>query len=383
MRFTEPPTLVDLSREERVAAMAEWFGENFEDPAEKTPYESAEGGYQYIWGGPFDARDVLGNTFPDATDEEIDLAVEGIEKDGIVDWAPSDIGDDEPEPVLHPPSNPTSLAGLERGERIDAMAEWFWQNFEDPANSTPYDSEEGGYQYIWGGPFQARDEISAAFHNANQDEIDTAVAQVEESGIAYWAPAESRIWPDDQGVEVAPTTEKLLQRPVTVRAQTTGNPSLGMEVIRSSDRIKQLEALIDETERELRTCLPVLEWAETEWKQSGLMGHNNPPGGLSTPSNTLQAVQRAIEITNVFRTEISRPEPRLKVLAECIKLIEAAAEKLCSFFTCLAKRPLSWLAQGMILKFGNDFMADLLARYPHAIHDLISRIFDLSKLVGH
>jgi len=33
--------------------MADWFLANFENPAECTPYESAEGGYQWIWGGPY------------------------------------------------------------------------------------------------------------------------------------------------------------------------------------------------------------------------------------------------------------------------------------------------------------------------------------------
>ena len=47
-----PPSLDGLEREERVEAMVEWFLDNFEDPAEHTPHESAEGGYQYIWGGP-------------------------------------------------------------------------------------------------------------------------------------------------------------------------------------------------------------------------------------------------------------------------------------------------------------------------------------------
>ena len=53
---TEPPSLEGLDREARIEAMVEWFGDNFEDPAQETPYESAEGGYIYIWGGPYDAR---------------------------------------------------------------------------------------------------------------------------------------------------------------------------------------------------------------------------------------------------------------------------------------------------------------------------------------
>lgn len=43
--------------------MRDWFFEHFEDPAERTPYESREGGYIWIWGGPYDAHDELQNKF--------------------------------------------------------------------------------------------------------------------------------------------------------------------------------------------------------------------------------------------------------------------------------------------------------------------------------
>jgi hypothetical protein len=42
-----------------------WFLERYEDPAEACPYESAEGGYQYIWGGPHNAGDALIDTWSD------------------------------------------------------------------------------------------------------------------------------------------------------------------------------------------------------------------------------------------------------------------------------------------------------------------------------
>ncbi len=37
----------DMSREEQIETMRAWFLENFEDPVERTPYESREGGYIY------------------------------------------------------------------------------------------------------------------------------------------------------------------------------------------------------------------------------------------------------------------------------------------------------------------------------------------------
>jgi len=45
--------------------MRDWFHDNYEDPAENCPYESAEGGYQYIWGGPHEALEVLSEEFED------------------------------------------------------------------------------------------------------------------------------------------------------------------------------------------------------------------------------------------------------------------------------------------------------------------------------
>ena len=55
-----PSDFQDLEVEDQREKMQEWFYENYEDPVERTPYESAEGGYIYIWGGPYDAHEELG-----------------------------------------------------------------------------------------------------------------------------------------------------------------------------------------------------------------------------------------------------------------------------------------------------------------------------------
>ena len=54
---------VNEERQGRIDALVEWFHERYEDPAERLPYVSAEGGYQWIYGGPYDAREVLGDNF--------------------------------------------------------------------------------------------------------------------------------------------------------------------------------------------------------------------------------------------------------------------------------------------------------------------------------
>jgi hypothetical protein len=65
--------------------MVDWFFENFEDPANGVPYDSGEGGYQYVLDGPHNADDVLTDQFPEASREDIDEAVRVIENDGY-EW---------------------------------------------------------------------------------------------------------------------------------------------------------------------------------------------------------------------------------------------------------------------------------------------------------
>jgi hypothetical protein len=86
-RLTPRPDLTNATDEDAAEHMVKWFFENFEDAAERTPYESAEGGYQYIWGGPYDARETLEEWFPNAPDTARTTAIDKIEEDGD-DWVP-------------------------------------------------------------------------------------------------------------------------------------------------------------------------------------------------------------------------------------------------------------------------------------------------------
>lgn len=60
----------NMSKENQLEKMREWFFENYEDPAERTPYESKEGGFIYIWGGPYYAREELG-VFGEFVEDEL------------------------------------------------------------------------------------------------------------------------------------------------------------------------------------------------------------------------------------------------------------------------------------------------------------------------
>ncbi len=78
----EEGTMTDDDRESLKESMKEWFLEHYEDPVENTPYCTAEGGYLYQWGGPFDARDVLSDQFSAEADEAL-IEEAAVELDAI------------------------------------------------------------------------------------------------------------------------------------------------------------------------------------------------------------------------------------------------------------------------------------------------------------
>jgi hypothetical protein len=90
-----------------------------------------------------------------------------------------------------PPSQPPDLPG-DYEDNIETMVTWFRENFDDPANSLPYASAEGGYQWIWGGPYDAREELEQAFPDATEHQIDAATARLERS-VIDWTVNPSRV----------------------------------------------------------------------------------------------------------------------------------------------------------------------------------------------
>ena len=79
------------------------------------------------------------------------------------------------------------LKRLGRKRQNEYMLYWFHSNFEDPTNETPRDN--GEFVYIWGGPYDARDELWNEFGLiVPEDRIEQVIAEVEASGIQDWAP---------------------------------------------------------------------------------------------------------------------------------------------------------------------------------------------------
>jgi hypothetical protein len=88
---------------------------------------------------------------------------------------------------MGPPSAPPNI--------VELMVQWFFQNFEDPAQSTPWD--EGEYVYIWGGPYYADEVLENVFDAVvTPQALEQAVSKTEEDGGPEWAPSSNRMRPD-------------------------------------------------------------------------------------------------------------------------------------------------------------------------------------------
>lgn len=90
----------------------------------------------------------------------------------------------------------SNLAKAERELQKDVMEVWFYDHFEDPVHSCPYISEEGGYQFIYGGPYEANEELQNEFSGIVPDELIEELAEELTNECAEWS-GDSSVSPDD------------------------------------------------------------------------------------------------------------------------------------------------------------------------------------------
>ena len=98
--------------------------------------------------------------------------------------------------TLGPPSPCPDIREMNHDDVVEAMVERFFANFEDPAESTPWN--DGEYVFICGGPYEARDELEDAFGQVASDRaIAAAIDRIEEEGDT-WVPSGSRMLPEPE-----------------------------------------------------------------------------------------------------------------------------------------------------------------------------------------
>lgn len=207
-------------------------------------------------------------------------------------------------------------------EKVDMMVDWFNNQFEDPQNDTPYVKDQGGYLYLWGGPFDASDQIQTEFSNAvDFDTMMLAVDKVQENGVVEWAPQTGGDFyehpeDEDDGVATGEVVDGDGEWPpvIPVQQPIPPEPEARAEVLR---RLDELEGLLQ----------PLIEHIRVEAQAPPMMGHNNPPEALEITQAVTRdewlMIQSAIgEIRQ--QTELERPDAEA-VTTSNNRLLGAAA----------------------------------------------------------
>jgi hypothetical protein len=186
----------------------------------------------------------------------------------------------------------TAFRRFPKAEKIELMVEWFHQNYEDPAQSTPYETAEGGYQYIWGGPYDANDEIGSMFGGLVPDKwIEEAVKEVERDGIYDWAPVHRS--ENDYGEEPIP-------EPSLDDIPDEAGPVFGTD---EDYRARQTVATaLDDLQRRLDTPRPI-----------GI-GHNRPPEEIDTEEPS--SAEAFKPVVQELRDEFEKPAPSIPLIKQ-------------------------------------------------------------------
>jgi len=231
-------------------------------------------------------------------------------------------------PDLDPLTPAPSLDGLEGEARIQAMVDWFFENFEDPAEETPYNGREGGYLYIHGGPFEAQDYIPDAFPNATEEEQVEAIDRINADGPDF-APAGTRIHypeePDDFDRPPPPTLD---------------------------ERLNALSGQLDTIEAHVAQILAIQRGDSLGDLQEELgIGHNNPPPEAAEDEPDLRDVLASIQ---QIRDELAKPNPTQEASEEVVELAEGRFRRFVDWVKELAKKSPMLLASGAVTAAGSQ-----------------------------
>src|SRR5579863_9313549 len=92
--------------------------------------------------------------------------------------------------------------------QLEAMRNWFYSHFQNPVDEMPYNSQEGGYQYLFGGPYDPQEEIDSRFESLIPDEVRQKLVKELENESSEWAGLPRPEDYDDYLLEtIAPSSE--------------------------------------------------------------------------------------------------------------------------------------------------------------------------------
>lgn len=196
---------------------------------------------------------------------------------------------------------PSRLKRLGKAKQREYVLYWFHQNYEDPANQTSYNSREGGYLYVSGGPYDAREELTDEFGSLVSEQLLEEVAEeVESEGIVDWAPGlkhrDHEQTQEEWDAEHADDEDEELPdlEPIIHMLEGGDLPNYGDE----RELQQRQQALAD---------IAALQEAITAVKPAhGGIGHNHPP---PDDTNQLESISQISEAVSNIYYELKKQNP--------------------------------------------------------------------------
>lgn len=210
-------------------------------------------------------------------------------------------------------AKPEWAAALTRGSLVKLLVEWFHYLYEDPANETPYNSREGGYLYIKGGPYNAEEELRQNFEDVvPEDALMAAVEEIQSDGLFDWAPsprhqASVDFYEDAIADHYPPDDEASFEKLSEIAAS---EPSIG---IGSAEEQAARAVVLDQISA-LKDALP-------NPAPHGGIGHNHPPEEFELHGDELEKTAESIDAIEV---ELASDDPSAEVVAKKASLLKKA-----------------------------------------------------------
>lgn len=357
---TVVPTLLGMTEDQAVDAMAQWFSNNFEDPS-SGPFGTREEGVRWVEGGPYYAREELtvfadelaeafGNASVDqliaraATEFEGDVRLESPERRGREPyedeaWLATEDGrglvTENGEKIVVAGVSPRrdiagsirSLQGQSSTETVNDLVRWFHREYT-PAPKDELGAAYRGWTFYDGGipTMQALSSISD-YLTAEFDQVRTltiigdaaAVIENESEGVNRWVP-------------------------LTPQARGFNAYSAHLQVSEKDAREKAARAVNSLAETMSRVQPP-----------APTIGHNNPPEPMETGPwdwNDWDEIEAAVAET---RRQISSPVTDPGAVHKAARVLSEKAQK----FSDWIKLGMGLAGSAVIIGFFNEFGASL------------------------
>jgi len=211
------------------------------------------------------------------------------------------------------------MYGLTRGEfrrlpheeKLEIMEAWFRERYEDPAERTPYESAEGGYIWIWGGPYDAQMELEAEFSGLASARLIGELVRKLQAECYQWAPTPK--WDDDEEIgDFTPTDTNAIAADIDLSRP----PQFGDEYEQRHRAV--LEGRLGRLEAELDTLRT----------PRGMIGHNQPPEPIDTLPLGEGERRRLAEVTAEQKADLAKPQPDIAKAIVYGQQLRSVFEKL-------------------------------------------------------